>query len=96
MNPNSAMFVVPTNDVPGRSPSHNATPRARKRQITVTLIRANQNSNSPRFRTAAKLIAVKITIAVSAGIHGDTASHDAMMAEAPVISTAMIMIIMNQ
>ena len=64
--------------------------------MTRTLISANQNSNSPKFFTAAKLITVKNAIATSAGIHGEMPNHCPTMAEAPVISTAMIMIIMNQ
>ena len=96
MKPTSAMLLIPTKLVPGSSPNHSATPRMRKATMTATLISANQNSNSPKFFTAAKLIAVKATMAISAGIHGEMANQAAMIAEAPVISTAMIMIIMNQ
>ena len=96
MKPTSLIFDRPTNPPVGSTPSHRATPMHRNATITTTLIRANQNSNSPKFFTAAKLITVKKPMAISAGIQGEMANHWATIADAPVISTAMIMIIMNQ
>ena len=96
MNPTSLTLLKPTKPPAGSNPSHSATPMMRNATMTATLISANQNSNSPKFFTAEKLITVNTTIAASAGIQGEMPNHVATMADAPVISTAMIMIIMNQ
>ena len=96
MKPTSLTLLNPTNPLAGSRPSHSATPMIKNATMTATLIRANQNSNSPKFFTAEKLTTVNATMATSAGIHGEIPNQAATMAEAPVISTAMIMIIMNQ
>ena len=68
----------------------------RKMPMTATLIKANQNSNSPNPLTCMRLTTAKNTTQTSAGIHGSTLNHDAMIAEAPVISAPSTMISMNQ
>jgi hypothetical protein len=50
----------------GVQPSRKATPRMRKRTTKATLMKENQNSNSPKFLTPHRLIHVKTTMNTSA------------------------------
>ena len=90
--------LVPAKEksMPGRMPSAMSTPMTRKATMTPTLMMANQNSNSPKPPTAAKLTTAKNATAISAGIHGAISNQLEMMAAAPVISAPMTMISMNQ
>ena len=45
---------MPGESVPGSAPAIARAPRKRKRLIAPTLSAANQNSNSPKFRTAVR------------------------------------------
>ena len=80
-----------TGGVSGHQPSASRAPKTMKRTITATLITLNQNSNSPKPPTAAKLMTVKMTTAISAGIHGAMPNQPPMMLAAPVISAPMTM-----
>ena len=64
--------------------------------MVATLMMANQNSNSPKPPTAAKLTTAKKTTAIRAGIHGSMPNQLEIMAAAPVISAPMTMTSMNQ
>ncbi len=80
----------------GHQPSAMSRPMTMNTMMTPTLMMENQNSNSPKPRTAAKLMMAKKVTAMSAGTHGAQPVHPAMMAEAPVISEPMTMMSMNQ
>ncbi len=65
--------------------------------MTATFSAANQNSNSPKLATLARLTTAKKVTNTSATTHwGTPGSHDCTIAEAPVISTPSTMISMNQ
>ena len=64
--------------------------------ITATLMKANQYSNSPKPRTAARFTAVKNTTATRPGIQPGTPNQLPMIAPAPVISAPITMMSMNQ
>ena len=73
-----------------------STPTPRKATIVATLMMANQNSNSPKPPTAAKLTMAKKTTATNAGIQGSTPNQLETIAAAPVISAPITMTSMNQ
>lgn len=87
---------MPTYEEPGSKPKINSTPMTKNTMITATLKNANQNSNSPKPRTSARLTAAKNATQISAGIHGSTPNHCPIMAAAPVISAPSTMVSMNQ
>ena len=64
--------------------------------MTATLINANQYSNSPKPRTLAMLMKVKMMTQTSAGIQPSTPNQLPINAPAPVISAPMTMTSMNQ
>lgn len=53
---------MPGASVPGRTPAIASTPRIRNRPIAPTFRAANQNSNSPKFFTAARFVTQKTTM----------------------------------
>ncbi len=61
-------------------------PTIRKATMTMTLMAANQYSNSPKRRTRRRLTMPKNATHTAAGIHGDTLNHEPMKPAAPVIS----------
>ena len=94
--PDSAMFCVPTNVVPGSRPKNSSTPITMNPMITATLMNANQNSNSPNPRTLTRLTTAKNATQMRPGIHPGMPHQAPMIAPAPVISAPSTMISMNQ
>ena len=94
--PDSAMCCVPTKVVPGSRPNTSSTPMTRKPMMTATLMKANQNSNSPKPRTLARLTMAKNTTHTRPGIQPGMPHQAPMIAPAPVISAPSTMISMNQ
>ena len=93
---NGEKFDRPTALWPGSQPRMSRTPMTRKTTMTATLMNANQYSNSPKPRTAARLTTEKNTTHTRPGIHPGTSNHRPMNAPAPVISAPMTMTSMNQ
>ncbi len=88
---------MPTGSVSGSSPNTSSTPITRNPTITATLIAANQNSNSPKLATFARLTTAKKTTKTRAIVHcGTSGNHPVTMAEAPVISAPSTMISKHQ
>src|SRR5699024_5452325 len=77
-------------------PKISQAPNTKKATMTATLMMANQNSNSPKPRTAPKFTSAKKTTATKAGIQGSTPNQPPKIAAAPVISAPMTIINMNQ
>ena len=87
----------PTGSVSGSTPKTARVPRTRKRTIAPTLRVANQNSNSPKFFTAARLATVKTTMKISTQPHWGTAGTQPLaICAAPVASTASTTTSRNQ
>lgn len=97
-SPSPSRWVDPTGSVPGSRPNTSSTPMTRNPTITATFSAANQNSNSPKFATFARLTTAKKVTNTSATTHCGTPPgiHEFTMLAAPVISTPSTMISMNQ
>ena len=63
-----------------------SAPMMRKATMTMTLMAANQYSNSPKLRTWSRLMMPKMATQMAAGIQGVTPNHAPMKPAAPVIS----------
>ena len=86
--PCPSRLLVPTGSEPGSRPSASSAPTTRNSTTTATLSDANQNSNSPKLRTGARLTTANAVTSSNAMAHcGSTGSHPWMICEAPVIST---------
>ncbi|CAM5388422.1 hypothetical protein SGLAM104S_06169 [Streptomyces glaucescens] len=60
--PSPVRFAVPGASVPGSTPRMASTPSTRNSEIASTFSAANQNSNSPKFFTAARFAPQKTTM----------------------------------
>ncbi len=90
-------LAVPTGSVSGSRPKTARVPRTRNRTIAPTLRAANQNSNSPKFFTAARLLTVKTTMKTSTQTHWSTeGTQPCAIFAAPVASTASTTTSRNQ
>lgn len=74
--------------VPGRTPATASTPRTRNRPIAPTFSAANQNSNSPKFFTAARFATQKTTMNRATQAHsGVPGSQPVTIFAAPIPSS---------
>ncbi len=94
--PSPVKLIQPTGSDDGSRPKISSPPITRKPTITAIFTAANQNSNSPKLATRARLTAAKNTIAINAGIQGSTPNQRPMNAAAPVISAPITMMSVNQ
>src|SRR6478735_4135950 len=86
----SVRFAAPGESTPGSRPRSRAAPTPRNRTMTATLRMANQNSNSPKFRTPARLMPVKTTMKSSVSAQtGTTGQTENSSPAAPRASAAM-------
>ena len=86
----AVMLARPGDATSGSKPSSSAAPTPRNSRIAATLRMANQNSNSPKLLTPARLMAVNTTMKIRAraqtGITGHTVNS---RPAAPRASAAM-------
>lgn len=85
--PSPVRFEVPGASLPGSTPRMASTPMTRKTTMATTFSVANQNSNSPKFFTAARLVPQKITMKRATQAHsGVPGSQPDMISAAPIPS----------
>lgn len=90
-------MAAPIGSVSGSRPKIARVPRIRKSTIAPTFRAANQNSNSPKFFTAARLLTVKTTMKSSTHTHWSTeGTQPFAIFAAPVASTASTTTSRNQ
>ena len=94
--PSAKKTRAPTKSVPGRRPKISSTPMIKNAEITATLMKANQYSNSPKPRTAARFTTVKNMTQTRAGIQPGIPNQAPIMAPAPVISAPITITSRNQ
>lgn len=79
---------MPGAETSGRTPRIASTPMTRKSTIAPTLSVANQNSNSPKFFTAARFVPVNSSMNSATSAHSGTpGSHPCTMPAAPIPSS---------
>ncbi len=83
----SPRWAVPGESVPGRTPQIASTPSTRNSEIAPTLRAANQNSNSPKFFTAARFVPQNTTMNSATHAHsGVPGSQPCTICAAPMPS----------
>ena len=71
--------------------------KVNKKKISINVIRANQNSSSPKTLTATKFNKVKIRIDENAGIHDGISGYQNWVYPAIIITSAIAVTIqLNQ
>src|ERR1044072_3164589 len=85
--PSPVRLPRPGESVPGRTPAPASTPRTRNSEIAPTFSAANQNSNSPKFFTAARFVARNTSMNSATQPHsGVSGSQPAPIFAAPMPS----------
>ncbi|MNT23482.1 hypothetical protein D3C72_1589010 [compost metagenome] len=84
-------WLTPEASASGQTPNNAMPPMTMKARMAITLTRANQNSNSPKFFTLTRLLVASTAMIRKANNQDGTAGNHACRISAPAMaSTGMI------